>query len=185
MSDQGAKPPRPELSDASPAPVPVKVPLPRTMRVVQVLWLVSLAMGVAAVIFAVLSQDAHVEQLRQVVAELGTEQGEEAEQAAAAIAFWGSIAALALVVAVEAILVAVMLRGHGGARWALLALLPVHAVAMLLADAFLGLGDYGAVFSALLYGELLLAICAVVAGLLAGATAWFRSKQEARQLRGA
>lgn len=179
--DEGtAQPPRPQMSNAAPAPVPVKVPLPRSMRAARALWIASFVPGASVIVLAFLSQEAHLGRLDELVAELAAQQGIEAPDAAAPIAFWGSIGALALVTAIEVILISAMLRGRGGVRWALLAVLPLHLGVVLLADAFLGLGDYGAVFSVLLLGQLLLAAFAVVLSVLPRSSAWFRLQQQAR-----
>lgn len=178
--EEGAPPRRPEMSNVAPAPVPVKVPPPRSMVISKVLWIVSLVLGASTLLLALLSQEAHLGRLDDLVNELATEQGIEAADAAAGIAFWGSLGALALITVLEAILVLVMLRGRGAARWVLLALLPLHFFVVLLTDAFLGLGDYGLVFSVMLLGQLLLAAIAVVFSLLPASSAWFRIQQQAR-----
>lgn len=181
--DDSTKPPRPQMSDAAPAPVPAKVPPTRPMLAARALWFASFAAGAAVVIFGFLAQENQLQRLRELVAEVAgvaDTQDAAAVDAAAAIAFWGSIIGLAVVIVVEAILVSVMMRGRGGVRWALLVFLVVHAGVLLLADAFLGGGDYGTLFSILLIGQLLLAVAAVIVSLLPSSTAWFRRKQQSR-----
>jgi hypothetical protein len=88
---------------------------------------------------------------------------------------------LALVILIEAALLVVLLRRHGKVRFVLLAMLLVHGVVTLIADAFLAApGDQELGIRVLLVMQLALAGAAVVASVLHGASQWFRAENQTR-----
>jgi hypothetical protein len=95
---------------------------------------------------------------------------------ATGIVFWGSIAAILLVILLEAAMLGVVMGRQGWARWALLLLLAGHAVVLLVASAFLVPdGDAGS-FVVLLWGlNLLLALVGLVFFFMPSAKAWLKS----------
>ena len=60
-------------------------------------------------------------------ARLDTNHDAQTLRALATLLVWTGVGALTLVVAIEAILVVIMMRAHGWARWGLLGALVVHA----------------------------------------------------------
>lgn len=173
-------PPRPPLSDRTPAPIrEIPTPPPAVKRV-RFLWLLSFASGVVAGIFAFFARDQILEHVRGLIT--GLERGEDQEtvEALAVVVFWGALGMLALVILIEAVLLAVLMRRHGKVRFVLLGMLLVNGVVTLVADAFLAAGDQEVGIRVLLVIQLALAGAAVVASVLHGASQWFRAENQTR-----
>src|SRR6185312_7116088 len=93
----------------------------------------------------------------------------------------GDLRPAGAVILIEAALLVVLLRRHGKVRFVLLAMLFVHGVVTLIADAFLAApGDQELGIRVLLVLQLALAGAAVIASVLHGASQWFRAEGQAR-----
>ena len=176
-----AQPPRPQMSDLTPAPIVRSVGPSGAIKVARILWLLSFAVGLLAVVFVFLSGNAQIGRLRDTVKDLKPDQTAETLKAVATVVFWGSLGAVILVIVIETFLLLLMMRGRRGARWALLFLVTMQAATGVLATAFLVSpgGEGNAVFL-LLAAALVLASAALVAGAVPGANAWFRAEHKAR-----
>ncbi|WP_227411916.1 hypothetical protein [Cryobacterium sp. BB736] len=165
------------MSDSTPAPVRRLSPPTRTLLTARWLWLASLALGLIAGFFIFIYRADQIDRLQQTITELDATRAAETVDALSLLVFWGALGILALVLVLEAIMLSVMLRGHGGARWALLFLLVLNAGAVLLADAVLlppeGNGPY---LWLLLIAQFVLAGAGFVCSLLPGSSGWFRAQ---------
>ncbi len=131
--------------------------------------------------FAFFARDAILEHVRGLINGLERGDDQETVEALAVVVFWGTLGLLALVILIEAALLVVLLRRHGKVRFVLLAMLFVHGVVTLIADAFLAApGDQELGIRVLLVLQLALAGAAVVASVLHGASQWFRAEGQAR-----
>ncbi|MET1087409.1 MAG: hypothetical protein ABWY04_09860 [Arthrobacter sp.] len=171
-----APPPRPGLSWAAPAPIAAIPPAPRSAKNGRALWLASFVAGLAVLVGSFLTRQSHLERLKTVVEGLAPGGGAEAVTTATGVVFWGSLAAVLLVILLEAAMLGVVMGRQGWARWALLLLLAGHAVVLLVASAFLVPdGDAGS-YVVLLWGlGLLLAVVGLVFFFLPSASAWLKS----------
>lgn len=169
------------MSNRAPAPIPRRTVPTRTVTVARCLWLLSYLLGVVAVAFTYLSRNAQLERLRTLSSELRPGETAETLDSVAAVVFWSMLGALVLIIVVEALLLAVMMRQRGGARWALLAVLVIHGAVWALADAVLiGPGAPELYLRLLLLAQLVTACAGWVVSLLPGARAWFRSQPRVR-----
>ncbi|MHA7239343.1 hypothetical protein [Arthrobacter sp. TMS1-12-1] len=169
------RPPRPEMSNAVPPPVSKEVAPPPLVRYVGALWLMAGVVGIVALVFAVLDRDEHLAGLRDTAASVdGTADAARLDQVAA-LALWGTLAAFAVVLVLEALLVRPLLRGRGAVRWALLVVLVLNVGAALLVSAFLGDDSAGFQPTPQLAGvQLAAATLAFLLGVLPPASRWFR-----------
>ena len=172
-------PPRPEIGNRFPAPINEHVEPPRTLRVSRALWLLSFVSGLAAVAFTVLNRtEQHARLLEQVTALDPSRDAGVLEQVATLV-FWGTVGALVLVIAIEALLMRSMMRRRSGARVGLFVMVIIHAIVAILAEAFLAApGAEGGTVRWPLVAQLVLAGAALIAGMLPGAGAWFRSGRQ-------
>ncbi|MCT9626095.1 hypothetical protein HWD94_13315 [Pseudarthrobacter equi] len=179
---QPSPPPRPGLSYAAPAPIAVAPPVPGAVRLARALWLLSFVAGLTVLVGSFLSRDGHLERLRSVVDGMAPGGDAEAVSTASGIVFWGSVGALLLVILLEAALLGAVLARHNWARWALVPLLAVHAVATLLATAFLMPEGDSANYVMLLWGaQLLLTLVGLVLLFLPASNAWLKSRRTVRR----
>jgi hypothetical protein len=99
--------------------------------------------------------------------------------AVASGALWGSLAVMGLVVLVEMVLLAAMMRRRSGVRWIQLGVLLLHGGATVLADAVLvDVAEQGLYLRGLLLAQLGLAAAGLLISLLPGAERWFRATHE-------
>jgi hypothetical protein len=174
-----APPPRPGLSYSAPAPIAVVPAAPRSIKNARTLWLLSFAAGLAVLVGSFLTRDSHLERLRTVVEQMAPGGDAEAVTTATGIVFWGSLAAVLLVILLEAAMLGVVMGRQGWARWALLPLLAGHVIVLVLASAFLvPEGDAGS-YVVLLWGlQLLLALVGLVLFFMPSANAWLKSGRD-------
>jgi len=155
------------------------VPPTTTVQVQRALWIASLLIGLGAVLVSFLTRAGAIEALADVFAD-ASDRGASTLETASTVAFWGTWAAIVVVVVLEALLVQSMLMARRGAlRWVLVPGVLLHAVVAGLAELLIAGGEGGVWTSVLLAGQLLLAGAALVAGLLPGATRWFRARPDA------
>jgi len=174
-------PPRPPLSDHTPAPIREILKPPPAVKRVRFLWILSFASGLIAGIFAFFARDEILEHVRGLINGLERGDDQQTVEALAVVVFWGTLGMLALVILIEAVLLGVLMRRHGKVRFVLLAMLLVNGAVTLLADAFLAApGDQELGIRVLLVLQLVLAGAAVVASVLGGASQWFRAENQAR-----
>ena len=170
-----ARPPRPEMSDRTPAPIRRTTPATTPVKVARSLWILSFAVGALLVIIAFLGRDRQLDALRELVVDLDPARDASTLDAVTELAFWGSLAAFAVVILVEAVLLRAVLRGRGRVRWALVLAVVAQVAASLLADAFLlATDEQGLYLRIALIAQLVSACAALVAGFTPGANAWFR-----------
>ena len=170
------------MSDRTPAPVLQPIVPTRQVKWARTLWLLSFAAGSIALLFAFVSREQQLNRLRELVTELAPERDAETLAALASLVFWGTLALVTLIIVIQAILLRAMVRGHGGARWALMFSLFIGAAISLIADAVaIPPGDDGLYLRICLVVQLVFGGVGLVLSLFPGASAWFRSLKEARR----
>lgn len=174
-----SRPPRPQMSNLTPAPVPKTVPPTVTIHVSRYLWLASFVAGMGVLLFGFLARNTQVEWLTGVVEDLQPDQDAGTLENVATFLFWASLVAISVVILVEALLVRRMMRRHGAVRWAMFFVLLVHAAITLLADGLLVTPEQEGVYlRILLAAQFLLAVAALLASLMPGAWSWFRAERD-------
>jgi hypothetical protein len=172
-----APPPRPGLSYSAPPPIPVTPVLPRVVRTARTLWVLSFVAGLAVLLGSFVARDSNVQRLRGVVADMAAGSDAESVGTAAEIVFWGSIGALLLVTALEAVFLGAALGRRNWSRWVLLLLLAAHVPVLLLASAFLVPSGAEGSYVVMLWGAgLLLAAAGMVFLFLPAAGTWLKRK---------
>lgn len=172
-----APPPRPGLSYSAPPPIPVTPVLPRVARTARTLWVLSFVAGLAVLLGSFVARDSNVQRLRGVVADMAAGSDAESVGTAAEIVFWGSIGALLLVTALEAVFLGAALGRRNWSRWVLLLLLAAHVPVLLLASAFLVPSGAEGSYVVMLWGAgLLLAAAGMVFLFLPAAGTWLKRK---------
>jgi hypothetical protein len=170
------------MSDRTPAPVLQPVVPTRQVKAARTLWIISFAAGLIAMLFAFVARDEQLTRLRELITSLAPERDAATLSALASLVFWGTLALVVLLIAVEAILLRVMMRGRGGARWALMVTLIISAGALVIADALvIPPGDDGLYLRVCLVAQLTLAGAGLVLSLFPGASSWFRAQKKPRR----
>jgi hypothetical protein len=176
-----ARPPRPAMSDQTPAPVLQPIVPTRPVTVSRRLWIVSFAVGSIAALFAFVSRGEQLDRLQNVITGLAPDRDAETISALAQLVFWGTLSLAVLVILIEAVVLHVMMRRHGGARWVLMFILLLHAGVLVVAEAFIiAPGPDGHYLRVLAVAQLALAGTGLVVSLLPGANVWFRAQKVSR-----
>lgn len=180
--DEDLTPPpaRPPIADDTKPPVLRKIPVPRLVKLARTFWVLSFVAGGAAVFIAFVSRDTLITELTETIGRLAPGYSEDDVTALVDVAYWSSVAGLGLVITLEAILLGFVLNRRGGARWLQLPMLVLHAGVVLVATAFIAIGDWGVLVELLLVAGLVLAIAGWVLCLFPAANRWFRMKDEAQ-----
>ncbi len=176
--DAPPPPPRPAMSDDTKPPVVRTIPMPKAVRVARTLWLISFVASMAAVFISFLTHDALNDELAETIGRLSPGYDDEEVAALVDLVYWSSLAGLGVVVVIEAVLLGTMLTRRGGARWLQLPVLVVHAGVVLVASAFLAIGDWGGIAELLMLAGIVLATVAWVFGVVRSAQRWFRMPDE-------
>lgn len=175
------RPPRPEMSSTTPAPVKLPPNPPSTVRYAARLGLVGVVIGLVALVFSVVDRNGQLAHLRQTIGGVDSTLAQSDVDLVALSAFWGTLGLLAIVFLVQGLLIRPLQHGSGWARWVLLGLLAPDVVGLLLATAFLTDGSAGLqLVPLLLMAQLVLAVLAVLAALLPASSRWFRDERRAR-----
>lgn len=169
------KPPRPGMSDVTPAPIRQRVVPTGAVKVSRSLWILSFALSLMVFAFAFLYRGTQLDDLISSITALEPDRDSDTISTVANLAFWCTSGALVVIVLIELLMMGSMLRRNGRARWGLLVVLLLHLGVAALADAFvLVANDEGAYFRLVLVAQLVLAGAALVASFLPSAGAWFR-----------
>lgn len=140
------------------------------------LWVASFAAGTAVVVTSFLARDSHLDRLQDVIAGKLPDGDAQAIEGATAVVFLGSLAMLALVVAMEAVLLAVAFRRRSWARWLLAPVALLHAVVTVItADFVVAPGGEGILSTVLLAVQYVLAAAGLILLFLPSTTAWLIS----------
>ena len=86
-SEPPAPPPRPPLSNASPAPIKAPTPPPGTVTASRSLWIASFVVGFLAIGVAFLARAAQVDELQELIGDLMPGESDSTLERAAQIAY--------------------------------------------------------------------------------------------------
>ncbi|MDQ0734033.1 hypothetical protein [Arthrobacter agilis] len=173
------RPPRPEMSNATPPPITADREPPPLLRVAGGLWLASVAAGALALVIAFLDRETFLSGIQDTALSVDAGIAPEDAEMAATIAFWGSLGAFAVVLLLVVLFVRPLLRGRGWARWALLAVLLLDAGAVLLVQAFLSTDTAGfQPVPHLAVAQLALGVIALAVTLMPPISRWFRGTHQ-------
>lgn len=178
-----APPPRPGVSLSVPPPIAAAVVPPGTARLSRSLWVASFVAGIAVVVFGFLGRDANFERLKGVIGGMVPDGDAQAVEGSTAVVFLGSLAMIALVVAMEAVLLAVLFKRRVWARWTLAPLVLLHAVVTVItADFVVAPGPDGVLATVLLAAQFILAAAGLILLFFPSTTAWLLSEKYSERL---
>ncbi len=166
-----------------PPPITAAVVPPGTARLSRSLWVASFVAGIAVVVLSFLGRDAHFERLKGVIGGMVPDGDAQAVEGATAVVFLGSLAMIALVVAMEAVLLAILFKRRVWARWTLAPLVLLHAVVTVITADFVVAPDPdGVLATVLLASQFILAAAGLILLFFPSTTAWLLSEKYSERL---
>lgn len=171
-------PPRPGVSFATPPPIAAAVRPPGPARLARTFWLVSFVAGLALIMTDFLGRNAHFERLKGVIGDMVTDGDAKAIDEATAVVFLGSLGLLAVVTAMEAVLLAIVFKRRPWARWVVAPAVLLHAVVtVVISDFVIAPGADGVLAIVLLAAQYMLAAAGLILLFLPSTTTWLWSER--------
>lgn len=173
-------PPRPSLAEKTAAPVLVKLPAPFVVRASQILWILSVVTGGAAVVYMFVIRQA---QLPDIVERIRAVDGSRAASTytfAADIVFWTVFGATVTLIALQIMFLVSFANRRPHTRWWLFGSLIVQTAVYLLAQELVAMGERGVPLQQLLRAELALGLLGLLFGVLPPALRWTARRHDVR-----
>lgn len=133
-----AQPPRPALTTTNHAPVVAKVPPPFSVRLSELFWILSLAVGAVGVVYLFIIRADQTAHIADRVRGVDAGRADETIEATADIVYWSLFGVLVAVVLLQVLFLVSFANRRAGARWWLLGTVLLHAVAFIAAREFSG-----------------------------------------------
>ncbi len=133
-----AQPPRPTLTTTNHAPVVAKVPPPFSVRLSELFWILSLAVGAVGVVYMFIIRADQTAHIADRVRGVDAARADETVTATADIIYWSLFGVLVAIVLLQILFLVSFANRRAGARWWLLGTLLLHAVTFVAVREFSG-----------------------------------------------
>jgi len=177
-------PERPPTASPNVAPVLTKLPPPFTVRLSQLLWVLSLLTGGVAVVYLFVIREDQVPLITEVVKGVAEGRSEETYTAAADILFWSVFAVAVTLLLIQIVLLVSFSNRKPNARWWQLATVVGQIGLFLLSSEFFATGEHGPVLRQVLLAQWSLALLALLFSSFRGALQWTARKYDVRRAGG-
>lgn len=181
LNRRAAAPERPSLADKDGAPVLVKLSPPFLVRLSQLLWISSLLLGAAAVVYMFVIRKA---QLPDIAARIRLVDGSRADvtyTAAADIVFWAIFAPVVIAILLQIALQVSFASRRPNVRWWQFGSIMLQAGVLLLARQLVAFGDRGMPLERILLIQLGLAAAGLLVSVLPPALHWTARRYDVRR----
>lgn len=167
-----AQPTRPSLITSNHAPVVAKVPPPLSVRLSQLFWILSLAVGAVGVVYAFIVRADQLEHIADRVRAVDASRADETVTATADILYWSVFGALVAVVLLQILFLVSFSSRRPRARWWLLATLLLQGVVLVVTQEFTDAGSSAEPLRLLLLIQVGLAVVGLLWSVLPAALRW-------------
>lgn len=174
-------PERPTLASSNQPPVLVKQTAPFPVRLCQLLWALSFAVGGAAIVYFFIIRQDQLPLIADTIRAVNAERVEETYTRAADIVFWSIFAAMVSLLLVQITLLVSFMNRRPGVRWWQLTTLMGQALIFALADRLVTSGDKGESLHQLLAAQCVLVLSALLVSNLPVAIAWTARRHDVRR----
>jgi len=166
------RPERPTLDSVNHAPVVARVPPPFTVRVAQLFWVLSIAVGALAVVYTFIVRTEQVELLTERVRAMAQDRPDATLESAADIVFWCLFGSLVVVVLVQIVSGVSFSSRRRGARWWMLGAVLLLGLVLGFGFEFTEPGTDGAPLPLVIAGQGGLGVIALLFAVLPPAIRW-------------
>jgi hypothetical protein len=174
-------PERPPVGSPLGAPVLVKLTPPFSVRMSQVFWILSFAVGGFTAVYFFVIRQAQLPLIADVVRGVSEGRSDETYETAAEIVFWVVFALLVATLLTQITLLVSFMSRRPKIRWWQLATLVVQVVLLLLSMELVAVGEKGQQLRPLLAAECGLVLLALLWSVLPGAIAWSARQHDVRR----
>jgi len=174
-------PARPTLAQKAAPPVLVKLPPPFTVRVSQLLWILSLLTAAVAVVYAFIIRTEQLKPLEKMIKGVVKGRAAETYTSAAEILYWCVFGGMLLVILLQLVYFVSFMNRKPNVRWWQLATLVLQGIVLALVHEFIALGDRGQPLQLMLLAQLGLAALAFLVSLLPPALHWSARRHDVRR----
>lgn len=176
-----AAPVRPSLSNKPAAPVLVKLPAPASVRLSQLAWVLSLAVGAVGVVYVFVIRQQQLPEIVSLIKGVDTSRADATYQAAADIVYWSVFGAMVATVLIQITLLVSFSNRRPNVRWWLLGTVLFQGAAFLACRELIAVGDRGVPLVRILLIQLALAVLALLLAALPGALKWTARRHDIRR----
>lgn len=173
-----AAPARPSLSNKAAAPVLVKLPAPASVRLSQLAWVLSLAVGAVAVVYLFVIREPQLPEIVGVIRGVDDTRADATYDTAADILFWSVFASLVAVWLVQVTLLVSFSNRRPRMRWWLLGTTLFLAAVFVVCREMIAIGERGVALERVLLIQLGLALVGLLLSTLPGALRWTARKHD-------
>lgn len=179
--DERKPPARPSVADKPGAPVIVKLPLPFTVGLSQVAWILSMAVGAVVVVYMFVIREAQLPAIVDIVKAVDATRADETYTAAADIIFWVIFGMQVLLLFIQIMLQVSFSNRRPNVRWWQFGVLLTQAGVVLIARELLAVGDRGIPLERIMLIQLGLALLGLLIGLFPPALRWTARGHDVRR----
>lgn len=177
-------PERPSTTSVNAAPVLTKRPPPFTVRLAQLLWVLSLLTGGVGVVYLFVIREDEVPLITEVVKKAAEGRSDETYTAAADIVHWSFFAVMVALLLIQIGLLVSFTNRKPNVRWWQLATVIAQTGILLLSAEFFAAGEHGQVLRQVLFAQWSLALLALLFSAFRGALQWTARKHDVRRAGG-
>lgn len=174
-------PARPTLADKPGAPVLVKLPAPASVRLSQLAWVLSLAVGALAVVYLFVIREPLMPDIVALVTGVEADRAEATYQTAADIIYWSVFGSYVAILLVQVTFLVSFSNRRPNTRWWLLGTVLFQGVVFLVCRELVALGDRGVPLVRLLLLQGALALVALLFAAMPGALRWTARRHDVRR----
>lgn len=167
-----AAPARPSLSNKAAAPVLVKLPAPASVRVSQLSWMLSLAVGAVGIVYLFIIRQQQLPDIVALIKGVDDTRADATYETAADILYWSVFGALVGIVLVQVALLVSFSNRRPKMRWWLLGTVLLLGAVFLVCRELVAVGDRGVPLVRVLLLQLGLAVLGLLVSTLPAALHW-------------
>lgn len=169
------------MANPNEAPVLVKLTPPFSVRVSQLLWILSFAVGAFTIVYYFVIRTDLLPLIAKVAATVTEGRSEETYDVAADIIYWTVFAFMVTVLFTQITLLVSFMARRPQIRWWQLVTLAVQAILLLLSPEWVALGSQGAPLPTLLAAQGALVLLALLLSILPRAIRWSARQHDVRR----
>jgi len=176
-----AAPERPSLANPNKPPVIVKVPAPFFVRLSQLFWMVSLALGAFIVVYFFVIRETLLPLIQDVLKTVAEGRDDTTYATAGDILYWTVFAGMVTILAIQITLLVSFSSRRPNVRWWQLGSFVVQVLLYLLALELVALGEHGTQLRQLFIGQCALVLLGLLCSITPKALNWSARQHDVRR----